>query len=261
MDSKFKKIFSVTLAIILGLGVVFFAWKSILPASNKVSFEPTISGDAWKDSLRAVSLSNPVIRPSTLQREQSKEATTTSDIIARELITNYFLLQQSRATTTLSDTDAQAFAQMLTEKINIPQVSVYTAKNILLSNDNSKVAIATYVKKISEVMQMFTTTRKTNEIDIFIEVLKTKDTEKLKTFTQIIAEYKKLQKNLLAISTPSTLAPLHLRLIQSYSKIESAIVSMQKILNDPMLGLAAFTQYKKEIDVLNDIDAEYTTLQ
>jgi hypothetical protein len=25
-----------------------------------------------------------------------------------------------------------------------------------------------------------------------------------------------------------------------------------------MLGLAAFTQYKKEIDVLNDIDAEYT---
>src|SRR3989344_5842653 len=54
MNKQFKKILSVTLALIVGFGIIFFAWKSTAPAGNKVSFEPAISGDSWKGSLLAV---------------------------------------------------------------------------------------------------------------------------------------------------------------------------------------------------------------
>lgn len=259
MTSKFKKIFSVAIALVVGLGIVFFAWRGMISTNSKVSFEPTVNSDAWKDSLRTISSSNPAIKPSVAQNEQWKEATSTSDIIARELLTNYILLQQSRATTTLSDTDAQAFAQTLIEKIKLPLGVTYTIKNLVVSSDNSSAAIVAYIKRVGEIMQTFSSARKTNEVTIFAEALTTKDVEKLERLTIIIKEYKNLQKTLIAVSTPSTLAPLHLRLLQSYANIETAITSMQKILSDPMLGLVAFTQYKKELNVLRTIDAEYVS--
>lgn len=257
MNSKFKKIFSVALAITLGLGIIFFAWKGVFSTSSKVSFEPTVSGDTWKDSLRTISSLNPSIKPSVTQSEQWEEATSTSDVIARELLTNYILLQQSRATTTMSDTEAQAFAQILTEKINLPQGTTYTTKNLIVLSDSSSAAIATYIKRVGEIMQTFSSTRKTNEVTIFTEALTTKDAATLQKLTVNVIEYKNLQKTLLAVPTPSVLAPLHLRLVQSYANIETIITSMQKILSDPMIGLAAFMQYKKELSALRTIDTEY----
>ncbi|MGB2580588.1 MAG: hypothetical protein WBC83_02740 [Minisyncoccia bacterium] len=254
MNQQFKKIFSVALAVIVGLGIIFFALGGIGLRDNKVSFEPTIIGDTWKDSLLTIP------SPKTLDVAQNNplvHATTTADIIARELVTNYTLVQQNRATTTLSDADAQSIAEMLVDKIEIPKGVIYSAKNIRISNDSSSVAIANYIKSIYDVMQGFSSARKTDEITIIAEALASKDEAKLDSLSPIITEYRALQKNLLSISTPPTIAHLHLRLAQSYANIESSVTSMQKVLTDPMLGLAAYAQYKKENDVLRALDTEY----
>lgn len=254
MDQQFKKIFSVALAVIVGVGIIFFALRGIGLRDNKVSFEPMIIDGSWKDSLLTIPSSKAL---DVLQNNQIIEATTTADIIARELVANYALVQQSRATTTLSDTDAQSIAQMLVDKIDIPKGTIYSANDTRTSNDNSSAAITNYINNVSEIMQNFSLSHKTNEVVIFKESLALKDETKLQGLASIAIEYKNLQKNLLAVSTPSTMASLHLRLVQSYSNIESAVTSMQKILTDPILGLAAYTQYKKENDVLSALDTEY----
>jgi len=254
MDRQFKKIFSVALALIVGVGIILFAWKGGAINDNNVAFEPTIIGDTWKDSLLTIPSSKTL---GTADGGNIIAATTTADIIARELVTNYTLVQQNRATTTLSDIDAQSIAQMMVDKIEIPKGIIYSAKDINTSNDNSGAAIANYIKSIDEIMKVFSSSRTTNEVAIFTEALSTKDETKLQGLVSIITGYKNLQKTLLAVPTPSTIAPLHLRLVQSYAKIEAAVTSMQKVLTDPMLGLAAYTQYKKEIDILRALDTEY----
>lgn len=254
MDRQFKKIFSVAFALIVGVGIIFFALKGVGLSDNKVSFEPTVIGDAWKDSLLTIPPSKTL---DEVRKNLTTEATTTADIVARELVTNYTLVQQNRATTTLSDADAQSIAQMLVDKIEVPKGTIYSAKDINISNDNSSASIANYIKSIDETMKVFSLSRTTNEVVIFTEALSTKDETKLQGLVPIITGYKNLQKNLLAVTTPSTIASLHLRLVQSYANIESAITSMQKILTDPMLGLAAYAQYKKEIDILRTLDTEY----
>lgn len=254
MNQQFKKIFSVALALIIGIGIILFALTGAGLSDNKVSFEPTIIGDTWRDSLLTIPPSKTL---GVAQSDYTLEATTTADIIARELVTNYTIIQQDRATTTLSDTDAQSIAQMLVDKIGIPKGVTYYAKDINTSNDNSGAAIANYIKGIDEIMRVFSSSRTTNEVAIFTEALATKDETKLQGLVSIITGYKNLQKNLLAVPTPSTIASLHLRLVQSYSNIEAAITSMQKILTDPMLGLAAYSQYKNEIDILRALDTEY----
>lgn len=254
MDSQFKKIFSVALALIVGVGIIFFALSGVGLSDNKVVFEPTIIGDTWKDSLLTVPSSKTL---DVAQNNPLAQATTTADIIARELVTNYTLVQQNRATTTLSDTDAQSIAQMMVDKIEIPKVIIYSAKDINTSNDNSSAAIANYIKSIDEIMKVFSSSRATNEVAIFTEALSTKDETKLQGLVSIITGYENLQKNLLAVTAPPTIAPLHLRLVQSYANIEAAVTSMQKVLTDPMLGLAAYTQYKKEINILRALGTEY----
>ena len=255
MNKQFKKILSVTLALIVGFGIIFFAWKSTAPAGNKVSFEPAISGDSWKGSLLAVPQTSSI--KNLEQNVAGAEATTTTDIIARELLVSYALAQQNMSTTTLSDAEAQALAQMLVEKIKLPQGVVYSTKNLVMSSDNSDSSFAAYAKRVGDIMQAFSTAHKTNELAIVANAITTKDEAELRGLAIIITEYRGLQKSLLAVSTPSLVAPLHLRLVQSYSNIEAAIIGMQKIISDPVIGLAAFTQYKKESNILRTINAEY----
>ena len=256
MSTLLKKFLTVAIALVIGLTVVFFAWRANVLQKNSVSFEPTISGDSWKDSLLVV----PSASSSKVLGEAQKNsavATTTTDLVARELLVNYAVLQQSTGTTTLSDADAQALASKLAKNIQTPQGISYSIKNISVSNDNSNSAFTLYLKEVNDAMKTFVTIHKTNEITIITDAVKTKDSSKLKPLSSIISQYRNLQKNLLLIPAPSSIAPLHLRLVQSYSDTEASIVGMQRIITDPVIGLTSLEQYRKASADIESTAAEY----
>lgn len=257
MNQQFKKNLSIALAILVGLGIIFFAWRNVAPTDSKVSFEPTVSGDSWKGSLLAIPKTSFESTKGLSQGAIGAEATTTTDLLARELLVSYAILQQRSGTTTMSDADAQDLAQMLASKVALPQGTVYTAKNLNTVNDNSDAAFAAYASNVGDVMRSFSIAHKTNELALVSSAIATKDASKLKGLTTIIAQYRALQKSLLAISTPTLVAPLHLRLVQNYANIEAAVMGMQKIISDPVLGLAALSQYKKTTDALDALALEY----
>ncbi|OIO30320.1 hypothetical protein AUJ77_03415 [Candidatus Nomurabacteria bacterium CG1_02_43_90] len=256
MHSLLKTIFSVIVAVAIGLTVVFFAWRAETLQKNNAPFEQTISGDSWKDSLLVV----PVASSSKVLRETRKNsavATTTTDLIARELLVNYAVLQQSTGTTTLSDADAQALAQVVVQKIVLPKGVQYSTKNLTISSDNTDSAFSTYAKNVGETIQTFSSSQRINELAVVAEALSTKDSATLQKLSSSINDYRALEKKLLAISAPSAVAPLHLRLVQNYANIEASIVGMKNIVSDPVVGLASLDQYNKEMTALDSLAVEY----
>ena len=255
MKQQYKKLFSIVLALLVGVGIILFSWGGELLTQKSASGE---RGDsAWKDALRIIPRDSSSNTLGAQRGNTQSEATTTTDIIARNLLVDYALLQKSSATTTISDTDAQMIAQSLVNKVELPQATTYSLKNLNISTDNSDAALAAYSEKVSGAMQSFTSVHITNELALVTTALTTKDARKLEGLGKIATQYAGLKKNLLAIKTPSVVAPLHLRLVQSYANIEVLVIAMQKLFTDPMQGLAALTQYKKETAALEAIAKEY----
>lgn len=257
MNEQLKKIFSIAFALAIGLGIIFLAWEGGLQKEGTAPFKPAINNAEWKDSLLTVPRS-PAIKMSALSQEELQAlATTTTAILSREMLLKYGAFMQNRATTTLSDTEAGDIAKMLVEKIDLPQATVYSSRDLRIQNDNSTTSFATYAQKVGDVMQAFVKAHTAHEMTLVTNALTTKNTEDLEGLVKTIAQYKNLQKSLLLIPTPSEIAPLHLRLVQGYSNITAAIIGMQNIVKDPILGLASISQYKKEIDALNALTIDY----
>ncbi|OHA84240.1 MAG: hypothetical protein A2937_00375 [Candidatus Yonathbacteria bacterium RIFCSPLOWO2_01_FULL_47_33b] len=255
MKPQFKKLFSIILALLVGVGIILFAWGGELFTSNSASNKH--EGGEWKNALQIIPQGSSSKMLGAQRGGAQSEATTTTDILARNLLVDYALLQKNSATTTMSDADAQMIAQSLVSKIELPKGTVYTLRDLNISSDNSGAALATYSEKVSAAMQSFALVHTTNEIALVSSALTTKDAQKLEGLTRIAAQYATLNKNLLAIKTPSEIAPLHLRLVQSYSNIGALIIVMQKMFTDPMQGLAALIQHKKETAALEILAKEY----
>lgn len=255
MKPQFKNLFSIILAILVGGGIILFAWGGNTLMQGDVLNKK--ENGAWKDSLHVISQGSSSKTLGVQRGSTQSAATTTTDILARNLLVDYALLQTKGATTTISDADAQALAQSLINKIEMPRGTVYTLKDLSVSSDNSETALATYSKSVGDAMSTFASTHTTNELALVSSALTTKDPKKLEGLATIATQYAKLKKSLLAIKTPSNIAPLHLRLVQGYANIETMIVVMQKMFIDPMQGLAALTQYKKETTALEVLAKDY----
>ncbi|HAS84471.1 MAG TPA: hypothetical protein DCS23_00115 [Candidatus Yonathbacteria bacterium] len=266
MNSNIKKIFSVALALAVGSGIVLFAWKGGTIVRTEVSTETTAKNDEWKNTLHII----PEASTSKLLGSQktfsgdtnntiAEDDITTTDLFARKLLVNYALTQGSMATTTWSDADADALAQSLIKNIDLPQIKQYATKDLNISNDNSDTAFALYGEKLNQILQSLSFKKGSGVVTIFTDALYSSEPKKLDELTTIVAKYSNVKKSLLAMETPSGIAPIHLRLLQFYTNIEAYIISMQKLFNDPVQGLYGFTQFKEEYgsDLLVSIGKDY----
>lgn len=255
MDWQIKKTFSVLFAVLVGAGVILFAWKG-----DSVIYSGSVSGNSlWKDSLKIIPQSNTLTTISSSQGSAGGEATSTADIVARTLLANYALAQSANmSTTTLSDSDATAIARSAVSKIKLPQAVQYTIKDLVISGDNSAEALNTYVKTLTSLLQTFVSSQTKNDIAVAFTVPSSLDnSERLADIAKNIAHYTKLIKGLLSTKTPSSFAKPHLLLIQKYADIQANIQPMSEIFTDQVLGLAALAQYRNEISELPLIAAEF----
>lgn len=245
MDRQFKKIFSVLIATLVGAGIIFFTWRGV----STTYTETSASGNEWEKSLAVVP------QPSTLKTISAarsalgeNDATTTSDILARELLANYALVQKGNmSTTTLSEAETMAIAQTAISKIDLPQAKQYTVDDLLLSSDNSSTAIDRYMEEVGALVQTFTLSQTRNDIEVAFVKPGINDTKRQVGIQANIAHYEKLVKGLLSTKTPALLKVPHLDLIQKYANLQASIKPMAEIYTDPLKGLAALATYRKEV--------------
>lgn len=256
MNQQFKKIFSVALALIVGLGIILFAWKGNISTSNKITFEPTIINNDWKNSLRVIPQTSPE-KTLGFTKNAGAVETTTSAIMARDMLTGYALLVNRNSTTTVSNAEAQVLAQDVIKKIDIVQSKQYAKKDLNISTDNTPDAVAVYSEGITRIIQSFIELRTKSDLEIVLSDPEVDPKARTAEIRELAIRYEKLVDNLVATKVPSEIASIHLRIIQVYSNIGETLLVLADLYTDPMRGLVAITQYSKEVNNLVTLSKEY----
>lgn len=259
---QFKKIFLIILALLVGVVIVALAAKGerVIRFYNPTNTSEELANDSWMSALSIVPgvKSIALVERGDIKRiEFETSSTTTTDLISKKLILEYVAFQQRSATTTLSEADAKDIATNLVKEVQLAPSTQYSLRDLNISSDNSNTAIDTYTRNVSGVIQRFSSAQTANEITIVKDALVKNEAQRLQGLTSIITAYENLKKDLLAIEAPSTVAPLHLRLIQIYTNMQSTIVSMQKMFSDSIQGFAAIAQYERELDAMDTLAVEY----
>lgn len=261
---KYKKVLSISIAFIFGVGIIFFALEGNSLLSNGAS-----SKTAGNDSLAVASsdsvgdfLSGQTGLADTGHADNATEyATTTTAVISRQLLIEYAQRQSAAGDTPISDADAQDIANRLALQAVLPTVLPYTIKDLHILNDSSVNAFVTYITKLNPLLNTFATKHTQNEIQIATEALSSHDQSNLDQLVGIANLYRALEQNLLALPVPSKIAPLHLRLVQGYKDLRVATEGMHDMLTDPIKGVASVGHYKDALSALVIVSQDYANLK
>lgn len=241
-------------AIILGSAKIAGVFGTTVPSKTPDSSE-------WKSTLSVLPGSIALTRVAKGDiriDEIAQSATTTTDLISRRLIIEYALSQKGTSTSTMSNEEAENIANILAKEVKLPQKKQYKLSDLNISADNSESAGILYKKTLNALVQSHTATEQTeNELTVLVIAMGTKDSAYLNKLKVKTALYQELVKKLIALKTPSSVAPIHLHLLQGYETLRSATAGLQSMLDDPVLGIAALAEYKKGIDMLVHVEQEY----
>lgn len=256
-----KKTFLVFMSLIFGGLVILGAAKITGVLGTNISFEtPGANDSLWKSTLSVIpGGSTPTrVEKGSIQEERASVATTTTDLIARRLIVEYALSQKGAATSTMSDVDAKNIANVLAQEVKLPQEKQYRLNDLNVSKDNSENSGILYKKTLNTLIQNhLATEQKENELTILITAMNTKDPTSLNKLDTKVALYQQLINNLLALKTPSSVAQIHLHLLQGYEALRAATVGFKSMLADPAAGVASLTEYRNGVDTLLLAEKEY----
>ncbi len=263
MVLKYKKFFLLAFATIFGTGVILFAWKgNALTGANLSSDEgatpkSNLTESVWKNSLKVIpqdSFSR-LFGASSGNKDvfQGDGATTATDLLGRELLTSYALVQNSIGKA-MGETETEGIAGALADKVMTDDTKQYTEKDIviILSNETASVE---YVKEISQALDLFARKNTVKEFIVVAEAMDGNDASKLAPLSLSVTNLQQLLRTLLAIKVPQEATPLHLYLIQSYATTLSGIIDMQQIIADPARGMRGITKYKNGIDAIAALNA------
>ena len=257
---KSKKTFLVFLSLVFGSVIILGSAKVAGVFGISTPSEST-EDDVWKSTLSVLPGNTALTRVAkgNIQIDElSQSATTTTDLISRRLIIEYALSQKGTATSTMSDEEAENIANILASEVKLPQKKQYKLSDLNISDDNSEDAGILYKKTLNTLVQNHTSTeQRENELTILVVAMNTEDTAYINKLKIKVALYQELIKKLLALKTPSSVAPIHLHLLQGYETLRSATVGLQSMLDDPVLGIATLAEYKKGVDMLVLVEQEY----
>lgn len=241
MSSQLKKIVTITLAMLFGVAIVFFARSGNKVFWSGTDADQSVADNKWRDTLTVVPSRTPV---ALLGAEYAQSgATTTTDFIASQFIANYARTQVSKGAVPLEDADIQNIVQTLSEKARAVDALKQYGEQDLTVVSTSTSTIATYKKEITEDLAVFAKKNKTGELAIIAQAVDSKNASVLSLLADNIANYQSLVERILAVPVPRTVLAFHLSLLQGYANMLAGIVDMQEIIADPVRGMRGLAKY------------------
>ncbi|MDO8604105.1 MAG: hypothetical protein Q7K40_01730 [bacterium] len=254
MGQHSKKIFSVLFALLIGAGIIFFAWKG--GGVTYLKDSSTTTNEEWKDTLSVIPEISPLktLGFSGGVATGKNDATTTTSALARDLLVEYALTQTSAASTTLSDAEVGGIAQTLAERARANStIKTYTEKDLHIVPASTS-SLAIYQKEVSQALALFQKENTVNELRVVYEATQTKDASSLTVLATSVNAYQKLIKTLLALNIPKSVVPFHLLLLKSQATLVSGIQDMAQMLADPVRGMNGLATYQKGTQLVAQIN-------
>lgn len=251
------------LSVLAGALFIFLAWHSNkTPKDAATMITDTFIAPTVVPTTNSSNLSNQKIflkdRSSTL--EEPFASTTITSLVAKDLLVAYGVLQEQTKGTPITDDQAAAVANEVIEGIKLPEGKQYSLSDLKISNDNGNSSITAYEESAIKVIKDAQKTKSANEYILLIDILKKNTPEKSSEFTPIVKNYDLLINGLLAVKVPSSVAPLHLRLVQSYSNMQNLTKIMSQLPTDPIAAIATIPAFQKELALQIILQEDYITL-
>lgn len=248
-----RKLLSITIAILLGAGIIFFALKTVSFNGGTATFEAESAdhNGSWRDALKVIpqdSLTR--LRGSSVGSSSSTAATTTTDLLGRELLTSYALAQKSIGKTPMTTADATAISNILAGKV-MSDVSLkeYSEKDLWIVPTNNS-SLSTYQKELATIFDSFSRKNTVNELKVVYEAVEKRDAAILAPLASTEKKLQALIDTLLKMKVPQSTTVLHLFFLQNYTLILSGVADMRSIVEDPVLGMRGVAKYRQGMNTI-----------
>ena len=175
---------------------------------------------------------------------------TETEKFAREFFTSYAAM---KASGTVDADTINNFSNALGQKIIDPTlVDRYSLTDIKTNNDNSKESYLKYYKAVEESFNSYKAKGLGDELGIVDGQIASSSVvvENQDKLTPIAEAYQNFASDIMKITVPSNLAQEHLTIANSANNTGVSVLSMNKIISDPIVGLSGISQYQKYSDDL-----------
>lgn len=136
-----------------------------------------------------------------------------------------------------------------------PITDKYAVANLNSINDESEAGLKTYGKNIATALKPFSQERE-NEALVTLRVLDNKNIAELAKLRSSITLFSTAEKELAKMPVPKSAREYHLALLNSVSRVLTALIGMSEVLNNPELGLQSAGEYQKASPVFYSAIAE-----
>ncbi|HPS21494.1 MAG TPA: thrombospondin type 3 repeat-containing protein [Candidatus Paceibacterota bacterium] len=167
-----------------------------------------------------------------------------TDKFAQQFFASLAALKQSGQ---LDSTTMQNMTTALGESITNPElVNNYTLQNLKINSVDSAQTQEEYYLKAGNMFESYKEKGVGKELEIVGTLvasgINTESEAKLNTIANAYQEY---AQKMLSLSVPESLSSYHLKIINSSNNIGISVRNMNKIANDPIVGLSGVSQYQK----------------
>ncbi len=244
---------SIALAALLVWGAYVLTHPSAAPVQTLAVDSSLQSSADWKAQLADIQAQSPSNKAPQAP-DQSKVSTllnaatsdNLTDTVARTLLVN---LSNAKAQGLGDDipTQDQLIADAVAKINERPAKLIYTNANLTILQDNSSKTLMAYGNAFMRAVADHPGASYGLAIYTVATSTDNGDPKRLAPLKGVGAEYSALAKELAGVPVPSTLAPLHLTIVNNFERMAEATTDMKNLYDDPLRGLAAFQLF----DALN----------
>ncbi len=190
--------------------------------------------------------------PGEAGAEPSEESLTETDKFSREFFSTVATLTQAGE---MDQATVDQLSASLAEHIqNSPPKKIYTILEIKIQKDDSAQAVKNYDAALEAIYKKYPFQKGVVSVleEFWIDENNV-NAEALAGLDPLIEQTSKIIGELTKTNVPQSLAPLHLEFVNGFERLMENMEDMKLYDSDPILALAAISQYEKNITALEEI--------
>jgi hypothetical protein len=192
----------------------------------------------------------------------TKRVVTPTDLLARDILAKYMEAKQTGAE--LPDGIENQIVQSVIANNSFSAGTlpkIYSQSSLKTFNSNTSNDFKTYGNTLGSIIKENSVSSE-NELLILEKAIQTQDKQALAKLDIIIASYRNIVKELLAVSVPTTAAEFHADLINGFNAAIASDEDMKKLFDDPIVALYSTQSYQKAvIDISDSMRSMYLLFQ
>lgn len=201
----------------------------------------------WEEILVGSNPNDPQSKPSNIKASVTADITKTApeklepiDLVSRDFFARYMELRQLGGAN--DKASQEELVARTTGNIVLSEPAKYKIDEIIVSPNSDALSIKSYAQEVSLIFKNYSINSR-NEALIAKESVDAEDPEKLKEIDPIIKSYKNIINALIKVSTPQSVATLHIDLLNSMNSALFVAQSFRDSEADALKGIQGVAYY------------------